>query len=122
MFEASVSGSFIAAHRLRLPSGALEPAHHHNWRVTVTFAGRELDQRGVLVDFGEIKSRLDGLLAILFDRNLNELPVFAGLSPSAENVAKHIAQQLGGLLPDGVRLSQVEIEEAQGCVARYRPG
>ena len=121
MFEVSISGRFVAAHQLRLTSGALEPTHYHTWRVTVTFAGQELDERGVLLDFDEIKPRLDDLLALLFDHNLNELPAFAGLNPSAENLAKHIAEQLGGLLPEGVRLSHVEVEEAPGCVARYRP-
>jgi 6-pyruvoyltetrahydropterin/6-carboxytetrahydropterin synthase len=122
MFEASVSGKFVAAHQLRLASGALEPTHYHTWRVTVTFVGRELDQCGVLLDFDQIKPRLDELLALLFDRHLNELPAFAGRNPSAENVAKHIAEQLGGLLPEGVQLSCVEVQEAPGCVARYRPG
>jgi 6-pyruvoyltetrahydropterin/6-carboxytetrahydropterin synthase len=122
MFDVSVSGRFIAAHQLRLPDGTLEPVHHHDWRVVVTFTGRELGRHGLLLDFNEIKPRLDDLLAILFDRNLNELPVFATRNPSAENVAKHIAEQLGGLLPEGVRLSCVAVEEASGCVARYRPG
>jgi 6-pyruvoyltetrahydropterin/6-carboxytetrahydropterin synthase len=121
MFEVSVSGTFIAAHQLRLPDGTLEPRHHHNWRVTVSFAGLTLNRDGVLLDFNEIKPRLDELLAILFDRNLNELPAFATRPPSVENVALHVAQQLGNLLPTGVRLACVEVEEAPGCVARYRP-
>ncbi len=121
MFEVSVSGRFIAAHQLRLPDGTLEPLHHHNWSVTVTFAGPALDNNGLLLDFNEIKPRLDELLAILFDRNLNELPALATRNPSAENVAVHIADQLGGLLPTGVRLTCVEVEEAPGCIARYRP-
>jgi 6-pyruvoyl-tetrahydropterin synthase len=121
MFEVSVSGSFIAAHQLRRPDGTLEPAHYHDWQVVVTFAGRSLDRHGVLLDFHQIKPRLDDLLAILFDRNLNELPAFAAHTPSAENVARHIAEQLGGLLPEGVRLSCVEVEEAPGCTARYLP-
>jgi 6-pyruvoyltetrahydropterin/6-carboxytetrahydropterin synthase len=121
MFEVSVSGRFIAAHQLRLPNGALEPPHYHDWRVVVTFSGRSLDGNGMLLDFNQIKPRLDDLLAIMFDRNLNELPTFATRSPSAENVAKHIAEQLGGLLPEGVRLSCVEVEETSGCVARYLP-
>lgn len=121
MFEVSVSGKFVAAHQLRLPNGTLEPRHYHNWRVTATFAGQSLNNAGLLLDFNEIKPRLDELLAILFDRDLNELPAFAGRPPSAENVALHVARQLGGLLPEGIRLTCVEVEEAPGCVARYRP-
>ena len=121
MFEVSVSGRFVAAHQLRLPDGTLEPRLSHNWRVAVTFGGAMLDRNGLLLDFNEIKTRLDELLAILFDRNLNELPAFTGRPPSAENVALHVAQQLGGLLPAGVRLTCVEVEETPGCIARYRP-
>lgn len=121
MFEVSVSGRFIAAHQLRLRDGTLEPIHYHDWRVAATFTGREVNDNGLLLDFNEIKPRLDGLLATLFDRNLNELPAFATRNPSAENVAKHVTEQLTGLLPEGVRLSCVEVEEAAGCIARYRP-
>jgi len=121
MYEISVSGRFIASHQLRLNDGTLEPPHVHDWRVCVTFAGPNLDANGLLIDFNEIKPRLDELLAILFDRNLNKLPAFRGRQPSAENVARHIAVQLSGLLPAGVRLTCAEVEETPGCVARHRP-
>ena len=121
MYEISVSGRFIAEHQLRLPGGGYESPHAHDWRVTVEIAGPNLDQNGLLIDFHEIKARLDELLAIFYDRNLNRLPAFQHLPPSAENVARHIAEQMGGLLPEGARLKCVEVEEARGCIARFLP-
>jgi 6-pyruvoyltetrahydropterin/6-carboxytetrahydropterin synthase len=122
MFEVSISGWFAAAHQLRLPDGSREPLHGHNWRVVATFEGRELDETGMLVDFTLVKPRLDGLLAGLHDRNLNDLSAFEQRDPSAEQVAIHIAEKMGEALPERVALACVEVEEAPGCVARYRPG
>ena len=121
MYEISVSGRFIASHHLRLPTGGSEPPHTHDWRVVVTFTGPQVNRDGLLVDFNEIKPRLEELLAILYDRDLNRLPIFQNQPPSAENVARHVAQQMGGLLPEHVRLKCVEVEEAPGCIARYYP-
>lgn len=122
MFEITVGGWFAAAHQLRFPDGSCEPLHGHNWQVRVTFAGPALDELGVLVDFTAVKPRLDAVLLELHDRHLNDLSYFADINPSAENVARHIAAQLAGLAVAPVRLAAVEVEEAPGCVARYRPG
>lgn len=120
-FEVTVSGWFAAAHQLRLRGGVLEPLHGHNWQVRATCAGAALDEMEVLVDFTQLKPALDRILADLHDRNLNELPAFAGRNPSAEVVAVHIAQLLSKELRDGVHVVSVAVEEAPGCVARYRP-
>lgn len=121
MFEVSVSGWFAAAHQLRLPDGALEPLHGHNWRIEVTFAGEVTDAFGMLVDFVALRKRLDAELAALHDRNLNELAPFARRNPSAENVGLHLAERLRGAGGALARLRCVQVEEAPGCVARYFP-
>lgn len=120
-FEVSVSGWFAAAHQLRLPDGGWERLHGHNWHVTTTYAGPQLDEMEVLVDFTRLKPALDGILAALHDRHLNELPAFATRNPSAENVARHIAERLAAEFATGAQLLCVEVEEAPGCVARFRP-
>lgn len=119
MFEVSVSGSFAATHQLRRKDGALEPLHQHGWRVSATFAGRELTEQGVLVDFAWLKHSLDEVLATLHERNLNELDAFSRRAPSAENVAVHVAERLAAIVPDSVDLRVVEVEEAPGCLARF---
>lgn len=121
MFEVTVRGRFEAAHQLRLGQQAIEPLHEHHWRVAVTFAGPQLDPAGMLLDFEQAHQRLDALLASLNDHNLNALPSFADQSPSAEVVARYVAEHFDLTLPEGVRLASVEVEEKPGCVARYLP-
>lgn len=119
MFELSVTRRFFATHRVREPDGNLEPPHEHDWRVTVTVAGERLDEGGLLVDFGLIQRALDEVLAPLAGRDLNEVPAFAARLPSAEHVALHIAEQVGGILPAAVRLTRVEVEEQPGCTVGW---
>lgn len=121
MFEITVSGWFAAAHQLRFPDGSYEPLHGHNWHVRATFSGPALDELGVLLDFTVVKPRLDAVLRELHDRHLNDLPAFAEINPSAENVARCIAAKIANLAVHPVRLAAVEVEEAPGCVARYLP-
>lgn len=121
MFEVTVGGWFAAAHQLRLDDGTLEPLHGHNWLVRVTFRGERIGSSGMLVDFTQLRPRLDAVLRAMHDRNLNELPPFANRNPSAEFVAVHIAEALGAADWAGARLACVEVEEAPGCVARYLP-
>lgn len=121
MFEVSVCGWFAAAHQLPLSGGAPEPLHGHNWRVQVTFRGARLDERGLLLDFLALRRRLDALLAELHDRNLNDLPAFAARPPSAEHLAALLAERLADAGRPAAHLACVEVEEAPGCLARYRP-
>lgn len=121
MYEVSVSGWFAAAHQLRLADGSLEPLHGHNWQVVVTFAGPRLDAAGLLIDFTEVRPRLDALLATMHDGNLNDLPAFASRNPSTEHVAAFIADQCANELPPNVVVRCVQVEEAPGCTARFFP-
>lgn len=121
MFELSVTIRFTASHQLVAPGGATEPAHEHEWRVTATVAGSALDASGLLIDFGDLRRTLHEVVAPLAGRRLNDLPVLAGRSPSAENVAAHLAAELSRRVPANVRLACVEVEEEAGCVVRVRP-
>jgi 6-pyruvoyltetrahydropterin/6-carboxytetrahydropterin synthase len=121
MFEVSVCDWFSAAHQIRLPDGTVEPLHGHNWRVEVTFCGERLDADDLLVDFVVVQRRLKEVLSSLHDTNLNESPPLAGRNPTAEAVAAWIGGRMRTALPDGVRVSCVSVEEAPGCIARYRP-
>ncbi len=121
MFEICVTDHFVATHQLRRPDGTSEELHEHNWQVRVTYAGPHLDETGVLVDFGAVRGRLRQVLTAFDEQNLNHLPLFARLNPTAENVALHVATDLPAELPGAARLVCVEVEEEPGCVARYRP-
>ena len=122
MYEILVEGGFTARHALRLPDGRVEPAHAHEWRVTVHFVGRELDECGLLVDFEAVKSNLDDVLARFDHQDLNCCPSLHGLNPSAEHVAKVIFEATLQRWNGDERLHGVTVTEARGCVAVYRRG
>ena len=118
-FQITITCEFSAAHALRLYDGSLEPIHGHNWRVSVTVMADKLDAIGVVMDFHELERLVDEVIGPMHNRNLNDLPAFAAMNPSAENVAVHVAKSLK--LPVSVRLSKVEVWETWNCSAVYEP-
>jgi len=118
-FQISTEREFSAAHALRLHDGRMETLHGHNWRVRVTVSAARLSEMGVVMDFHELERLVDAVIGAWHNANLNEAPAFARLNPSAENVAKTIADSLA--LPGGLRLQSVEVWETAGNCARYEP-
>ncbi len=121
MFEARVCSTFTASHQLRYPDGQLEAPHSHDWNVSVAVAADKLDAAGLVVDFHILHHGVEAALRGLRGVSLNEHPVFTHHNPSAENVARHIAERVQTSLPEGVRVAWVEVEEEAGCFARYLP-
>lgn len=125
MFEIAIEAEFCAAHSLVI-AGEREPVHGHNWRVTAVVAGPELDGDGLLVDFHAAQKALGKILAPWNNGNLNKIPPFDTVNPSAEHVAKEIAlrlaDRLGPVLVNGARVDSVTVTEAPGCKAVFRMG
>jgi len=122
MFEVRVEKTIAAAHRLFDYDGPCETLHGHNYRIEVAYMGAELDRFGMLVDFTEIKKAFHAVLDTLDHTYLNDLPAFRNLSPSAENIAAHIFQELNQTLFDRARLDRVSVWETPTQVAVYREG
>ena len=108
----------------------MEPVHGHNWSVKVTVAADELDAMEVVMDFHVLEKAVDDLIAAVNNGHLNHVPPFAAagpgenelaVNPSAERVAWWIGTEVAPQLPAHVRLTCVEIGEAPGCLATYRP-
>jgi 6-pyruvoyltetrahydropterin/6-carboxytetrahydropterin synthase len=128
MYLLSVEREFCAAHALRFASGVVEPLHGHNFRCTLTVSASSLDRDGLVVDFHALEAALDRVLAPLTNANINDHPAFARVSPSAEHIARLIAEQfepaLAKLDPSArrVALQSVRLTEAPGCSVTYTPG
>ena len=125
MFEISIETEFAAAHAIMI-AGEREPVHGHNWRVTAVVAGPRVDGDGLLCDFHLVERSLKEIAGRFHNRSLNEVQPFSGgLNPSAENVARHLAEELSraldGRLPRDARVVSVRVTEAPGCAATYRP-
>ena len=125
MFELPVDARCAAALALAL-RGAREPLHGHDWHVTATISGDRLDADGLLCDFHAVETALREVVAPFQNQNLNALTPFSQrLHPTAENVAKYLADELTSrlapILGSRARLSALRITEAPGCAAVYRP-
>ena len=122
MYELKIITQFAAAHRLENFNGKCEALHGHNWKVEVFLAGEQLDEAGLLVDFGVIKARTNALLEEIDHKYLNELEAFREQNPSSENLARYLFERLSTtLIRDGVRVSRVNVWESDtSCASYYR--
>ncbi len=120
-FEAIREHAFSAAHQLRGYQGKCERLHGHNWRVRVAVRSRELDAAGMVIDFHVLDGLLRSAVADLENRLLNEVPPFDVRNPSAEEIARLIAERVQASLPrKGINVSRVEVWENDRSCAVYR--
>jgi 6-pyruvoyltetrahydropterin/6-carboxytetrahydropterin synthase len=126
MFTIQVNHEFCAAHSIVL-QGTQEPIHGHNFKVTATIAGttseNSLDNEGLLCDFHLVETTLIQICQPFVNNNLNETPPFDQLNPTAEHIAKFIADELAAILDaelaPNAKVQSVSITEAPGCLATY---
>ncbi len=122
LFEVMIERNFSSAHQLRGYKGKCENLHGHNYKVEIYARGRELDNIGLLVDFGELKDAADEVVQYLDHRNINELPPFdVELNPSAENLARYILERVASRVGDErVKIYKVRCFETPTSVATYQ--
>lgn len=125
MYELTINTVFCAAHAIMI-RGEREPVHGHNWRVSAVVSGPTLDGDELLVDFHALERALAEIVRPFHNNDLNRTPPFDRANPTAEMVARHIAESLmtrldAGAKSRGVRVASVGVTEAEGCVATYRP-
>ncbi len=119
MFRMVVQDRFSAAHALREYNGPCCQLHGHNYTVEVRLAGTELDALGMLVDYREVKAALAQVLAPYDHGYLNDLPEFAEVNPTSENIARVLYTRMKALfftcddLRRRVRLVAVVVYETE---------
>ena len=122
MYSITVTHEFCAAHTLSI-AGMQEPLHGHNFVTKATIAGDTLDDDGLLCDFHTVHAVLVEICEPFTNRNFNEIPPFDATNPSAELIARHIAEELATRLDEALApnalVQSVSITEAPGCVAVY---
>jgi 6-pyruvoyltetrahydropterin/6-carboxytetrahydropterin synthase len=123
VYELKITNHFAAAHNLREFHGKCENLHGHNWFVEVRVRAQELDKIGLVMDFAQIKSRLNEVLDMLDHKYLNELDYFKEKNPSSENIAYYIFSSLAPLIEKDsdkrVRLHSVSAWESNNASATY---
>ena len=125
MFIVTKRMEISASHNLNLPyESKCSQLHGHNWIIDVEISAEILDDVGMVMDFTHIKK-------VIYDRldhrNLNQ--VFSDLNPTAENIAKWIADELADVIhntndmnyPLSAKVTKVTVQESEGNTACYIP-
>jgi 6-pyruvoyltetrahydropterin/6-carboxytetrahydropterin synthase len=133
MFHVSREIEFSYGHRLLNYAGKCRHLHGHNGTVRITAAAARLDDRAMVLDFGDIKAavarwidenldhrmilcRHDPAVAVL--EKLGEPLYLLDDNPTAENIARLIYEAAAGL---GFPVSEVRLWETPRCFATYAP-
>jgi 6-pyruvoyltetrahydropterin/6-carboxytetrahydropterin synthase len=95
--------------------GDCENLHGHNWKVEVTVATRQLDKSGLGIDFKVLKKETKRILGLLDHKYLNELPFFKDISPSSENIARFVFEELQQVFNEAVVIESVCIWESENA-------
>jgi 6-pyruvoyltetrahydropterin/6-carboxytetrahydropterin synthase len=121
MYELKVVTDFAAAHQLKMVAEKCENLHGHNWKIEVCVAGENLNNAGVLIDFGELKQYVSEIIARLDHKFLNELDYFNDDNPpSSENIARYIADALQSMIDNSdVKVVRVTSWESENACATY---
>ncbi len=120
MYEVSRDDVFSAAHQLRGYGGKCEKLHGHNWKIRVSARAATLDHLGMVIDFKDLKSALQTVLDRLDHQMLNDVPPFDELNPSAENLARFIAEEIDQRISDDrVKVHRCEVWESDGARAAW---
>ena len=131
MYQVSREIEFCYGHRLLNYEGKCRHLHGHNGRAVIVLSGKTLDDRGMLVDFGDIKKCIqlwiddkldhnmilckdDPILPLLLERG--ERVFVMGTNPTAENIARLIYDHA---LAEGLPVIEVILWETEKCHASY---
>jgi 6-pyruvoyltetrahydropterin/6-carboxytetrahydropterin synthase len=122
MYRVSIETHFDSAHLLNGYPGACGRLHGHRWRIQVEVETEQLDEIGISVDFKQLSAWTDSILERFDHRYLNDVPPFDTINPTAENLSRHVFDELAGLLPAGVRMAKVTVWESDKYAVTYSPG
>jgi len=131
MFCVTREIDFCYGHRLLNYSGKCRHLHGHNGRVVISLAAQELDPRGMVIDFGDIKAvvsswidneldhrmilhRQDPIVPVL--QELGEPLYLMDRNPTAEGIAREIYLFTRD---HGFPVTKVDLWETPRCFASY---
>ncbi len=123
---------FCYGHRLLNYSGKCRHLHGHNGKAVIALEAERLDERGMLVDFADIKKHVQSWIDENLDHNMllsRHDPLLETLrargerifvmdeNPTAENIARVIYDQAKRA---GLPILEVTLWETESCHASYR--
>ncbi|MFO1092017.1 MAG: 6-carboxytetrahydropterin synthase [Planctomycetaceae bacterium] len=133
MYRLTQEIDFCYGHRLLNYGGKCRHLHGHNGKAVIVLEGEQLDERGMLVDFSDIKSSLRRWIEEHLDHRMilcRDDPAVAKLqelgeplylidrNPTAENIARMIYERAREC---GFPVIEVALWETVRSCATYRP-
>jgi 6-pyruvoyltetrahydropterin/6-carboxytetrahydropterin synthase len=131
MYRVTREFDFCYGHRLLKYEGKCRHLHGHNGRAVITLEAAALDDRGMLVDFGDIKATVQRWVDENLDHNMllcEEDPLLPVLraqgervfamrdNPTAENICRLIYERAREA---GLPVVEVALWETPNCHASY---
>ena len=132
MYQVTKHIEFCYGHRLLNYDGPCRHLHGHNARVEVDLVADDLDQRGMVVDFSDIKQQIKGWIDVHLDHRMllnrddpilpllkerGELHYVMDANPTAENIARLIFNKARAR---GLPVVEVRLWETPTSFAAYR--
>ncbi len=134
MFRVTRQIDFCYGHRLLNYDGKCKHLHGHNGRAVISIQADQLDDRGMVMDFSDIKKdvsswiddHLDHRMILCHEdpfvpilKDLNEPMFLLDKNPTAENIAKAIYDYAVGR---DFPVVEVSLWETPNCFATYLGG
>ena len=131
MYRVSREIDFCYGHRLLNYEGKCRYLHGHNGRAIITIEAPQLDERGMVFDFTDIKRDVSGWIDSHLDhrmilhqadpvvpmlKELGEPLYLIDVNPTAENIAQIIYDFAAGR---GYPVAEVRLWETPRCFATY---
>jgi 6-pyruvoyltetrahydropterin/6-carboxytetrahydropterin synthase len=131
MFRVTREIHFCYGHRLLNYDGKCRHLHGHNGRAVITLEGPDLDHRGMLMDFSDLKRTVGNWIDDTLDHTMllrQDDPVLPELqkcgervhvldvNPTAENIARLIFDFAKS---QGFPVVEVKLWETENCFATY---
>ena len=132
MFRVTREITFCYGHRLLHYDGKCRHLHGHNGKAVITLQAGQLDERGMVMDFAEIKQALNNWIDANLDhkmllhrddpvlpllRSLSEQVFVMDVNPTAESIAHLIFDFAKS---KGYPVVEVQLWETDTCYATYR--
>ncbi|HEX3657091.1 MAG TPA: 6-carboxytetrahydropterin synthase [Pirellulales bacterium] len=134
MFRVTREIDFCYGHRLLNYNGKCKYLHGHNGRAVIAIESPELDERGMVLDFSDIKNvvsnwidqNLDHRMLLHRDdpavpalREMGEPMYLLDVNPTAENIARLIFEFTAS---QGFPIVEARLWETPRCFATYTGG
>ena len=131
MYRVTREIRFCYGHRLLHYAGKCRHLHGHNGRAVITLQAPQLDPRGMVVDFSDLKRVVGGWIDQAIDhkmllhkddpavphlRELGEPLFLLDVNPTAENIARLIFDFTAA---QGFPVVEVQLWETDHCFASY---